>query len=80
MLSENRRRPLPPSGSLHGRIVFVAELRALLAQFSPRPLDVSKLPSQLRDHLVSKNGTYALYINPKPPHGPVGLDRSSAHL
>ncbi|MGA2231385.1 MAG: MMPL family transporter [Tepidisphaeraceae bacterium] len=44
---------------------FVAQLQSLLAQFSPPPLDVSKLPAELRNHYVSADGTtYALYIDP----------------
>ncbi|HWE03684.1 MAG TPA: MMPL family transporter [Tepidisphaeraceae bacterium] len=46
--------------------VFVAELREMLSQFSPKPLDLSKIPLELRSHLVSADGTYILYINPKP--------------
>jgi hypothetical protein len=43
---------------------FVAQLKALLGQFSPPPLDNSKLPAELRDHYVSADGTYAMYIDP----------------
>ncbi len=46
--------------------VFVGELQDLLSRFSPAPLDVAELPEELRSHLVSKDGTYALYINPQP--------------
>jgi hypothetical protein len=42
--------------------VFVAELRDLLGQFSPSPLDMSAVPVELRGHLLSKDGYYALYI------------------
>ena len=45
--------------------VFIQELQNLLAQFTPQPLDLSKVPMELRGHLVSTDGTYALYINPK---------------
>jgi hypothetical protein len=44
--------------------VFVAELRDLLGQFSPSPLDMSAVPVELRGHLLSKDGYYALYIYP----------------
>ena len=37
--------------------VFVAELRRLLEQFTPGPLDLNKLPSELRSHYVSTDGT-----------------------
>src|SRR5947208_8717927 len=44
--------------------VFVQELQNLLSQFTPQPLDLSEVPVELRGHLVSSDGTYALYINP----------------
>src|SRR5947209_4441792 len=37
----------------------------MLAQFSPRPFDLQQVPAELRGHLVSADGTYALYIYPK---------------
>ena len=43
---------------------FVAQLRDLFAQLSPPPPDIAALPPQLRSHLVSDDGTYALYIYP----------------
>ena len=46
--------------------VFVAELRGMIGQFHAKPLDLAQVPEELRYHLVSKDGTYALYINPKP--------------
>ncbi|HEX4792782.1 MAG TPA: MMPL family transporter [Humisphaera sp.] len=45
--------------------VFVSELHEMLAQFSPRPFDLQQVPAELREHLVSADGTYALYIYPK---------------
>lgn len=45
--------------------LFILELRDLLDQFHPQPLDLQKVPVELRGHLVSADGTYALYINPK---------------
>jgi uncharacterized protein len=44
---------------------FGDELRNLLGQFTPPPLDVAKLPGDLRGHLVSADGQYALYIEPR---------------
>ena len=46
------------------QVAFVAELQSLLSQLLPPPLDLSKVPAQLRSHYVSDNGVYALYINP----------------
>jgi predicted RND superfamily exporter protein len=43
----------------------VANLKSLLAQFSPPPLQLKNIPRELRDHLVSQEGDYALYIYPK---------------
>ncbi len=44
---------------------FVGVLRDSLAQFSPPPVDASAIPAELRTHLVSADGTYALYVYPK---------------
>ncbi|HEX2972949.1 MAG TPA: MMPL family transporter, partial [Tepidisphaeraceae bacterium] len=44
---------------------FVQQLQQLLNQISPPPLDIRKVPAGLRDHLVSADGQYALYIYPK---------------
>jgi len=44
---------------------FVAELHRLMAQLHPGPLDISKLPRELRSHLVADDGTFALYIYPE---------------
>jgi predicted RND superfamily exporter protein len=45
--------------------VFVNELRDMVGKFHPGPLDMQAVPAELRDHLVSSDGTYALYIYPK---------------
>ncbi|HEX8525037.1 MAG TPA: MMPL family transporter [Tepidisphaeraceae bacterium] len=44
--------------------LFVGHLQELLAQFSPPPLEIAKVPKELRTHLISEDGTYALYIYP----------------
>jgi predicted RND superfamily exporter protein len=46
------------------QVAFVAELQTLLSQLQPPPLDLAKVPPQLRSHYVSNDGVYALYINP----------------
>jgi uncharacterized protein len=43
---------------------FVAELRQAMAAFSPPPPDINALPAEMKNHLISADGTYALYINP----------------
>ena len=43
---------------------FVGELRELLAEFNPAPLNLAAVPPQLRGHYVSDDGIYALYVNP----------------
>jgi predicted RND superfamily exporter protein len=43
---------------------FVAELREAMAAFSPPAPDINALPEELKNHLVSADGTFALYINP----------------
>lgn len=47
------------------QIQFAAELKNLLGEFSPPPLKVHSLPDALREHLISRDGYYALYIWPK---------------
>jgi predicted RND superfamily exporter protein len=44
---------------------FGEQLRKILAQLTPPPLNLARLPSELRSRYVSADGTYALYINPK---------------
>lgn len=44
---------------------FIAELQRILAQFSPPPPDLATVPYEMRSHLVSADGTYALYVYPK---------------
>jgi predicted RND superfamily exporter protein len=45
--------------------LFIRQLKDQLAQFRPTPLDIAKLPASLKDHLIGKDGQFALYINPK---------------
>jgi predicted RND superfamily exporter protein len=53
------------AGCLSGwQTVFVGELRQLLAEFNPAPLNLAAVPPQLRGHYVSDDGVYALYVNP----------------
>ena len=47
------------------QLAFVAELRTMLAQFRPAPLDLAKVPRELRSYYESDDGTYALYVLPK---------------
>ncbi len=44
--------------------VFIDQLKTMLQQFSPAPLDISKVPDEIKSHLVSADGTYALYLYP----------------
>ncbi len=43
---------------------WVGQLRELARQFTPPPLEVSKLPAELAGHYVADDGTYALYVHP----------------
>jgi len=43
---------------------FVEQMRGMMATLAPPPLQVGRLPAQLRNHLVSADGYYALYIIP----------------
>jgi uncharacterized protein len=45
--------------------VFVGELRDMIGRFHPGPLDMQAVPPEIRGHLLSDDGTYALYIYPK---------------
>jgi predicted RND superfamily exporter protein len=45
--------------------IFADELKDLIAAFHPQPLDLAAVPIELRSHLVSADGYYALYIYPK---------------
>jgi hypothetical protein len=44
--------------------IFVAEVRQLIDGFQPGLPDLAAVPRQLRDHYVSDDGEYALYIYP----------------
>jgi predicted RND superfamily exporter protein len=44
---------------------FLGELREMMAAFRPPPPDFSKAPAALRDHLVGRDGAYALYVYPR---------------
>jgi hypothetical protein len=44
---------------------FVELLRRELGQFRPPALDLAASPRELRDHLVSPGGMYALYVYPR---------------
>jgi hypothetical protein len=45
--------------------VFVGQLQDLLSQFRPQLLNIAAVPAELRRHLLSDDGYYALYIYPK---------------
>ena len=47
------------------QLAFDNELKHLLGQFNPPPLELKNVPEQLRTHWVSGEGDYALYITPK---------------
>jgi hypothetical protein len=44
---------------------FTQKLRAGLKEFNPPPLNLEAVPAELRLHLVSADGEYALYIDPR---------------
>jgi hypothetical protein len=44
---------------------FVDELKEKLAAFHPAPPDYTTLPPELKNHLVSPSGWFALYIYPQ---------------
>jgi predicted RND superfamily exporter protein len=63
-LSASQTSPRTQSDLSAWQLSFAKQLRNLLSQFSPPPLDIRRLPSALRNHLVSADGTYALYVWP----------------
>ncbi len=44
---------------------FLRQIQELAAPFNPKPFDLAKVPNELRSHLVSPQGDYALYLYPK---------------
>ncbi len=44
---------------------FTGELEKLAAMLTPGPLNISRVPRQIRGHFLSANGDYALYIYPR---------------
>jgi predicted RND superfamily exporter protein len=44
---------------------FVGELKEMLGTFRPPAPDLAKVPAGLADHLVSRDGVYALHVYPK---------------
>lgn len=47
------------------QVGFVGELKEMLGTFRPPAPDLAKVPAGLADHLVSRDGVYALHIYPK---------------
>jgi uncharacterized protein len=44
--------------------VFIQEVRDLIDQFYPTPLNLNALPTRMREHYQSADGYFALYIKP----------------
>ena len=44
---------------------FVSQLREISEKMTPPPPEIATLPRELRSHLISESGHYALYIYPK---------------
>ena len=59
----------PPARAAAGlsawQVRFADLLRRELGQFRPSRLELSALPRELRDHLISPGGMYALYVYPR---------------
>ena len=47
------------------QLIFVDELKSLLARFHPPSPNPSAVPATLREHYIGKHGQYALYLDPK---------------
>jgi hypothetical protein len=65
LLSRSENKPVLASCLTAWQLAFIEQLEGVMASLAPPPLDVSKLPAELRGHYVSADGTYALYIYPK---------------
>ncbi len=46
------------------QIAFIEEMKSVIAQLHPPPLDIAALPAQLREHYLSADGIFALYVYP----------------
>ncbi len=44
---------------------FIEQLKQTLSQFAPGPLELDRIPPELKSHYVAADGTYALYVYPK---------------
>ncbi len=44
---------------------FMKQLQKMARMMVPPPLNISRLPSSIRNHFLSRNGVYALYITPR---------------
>ncbi len=44
---------------------FMKQLQKIARMLVPPPLNISRLPSSIRNHFLSRNGVYALYITPR---------------
>jgi predicted RND superfamily exporter protein len=47
------------------QVAFITQLQQAIAPFHPGPLEIDKLPAELKSHYVSSDGTFALYIYPE---------------
>jgi hypothetical protein len=65
LLAKTENKPMLASRLSAWQTAFIEQLKGVMSSLAPPPLDVSKLPAELRGHYVSADGTYALYIYPK---------------
>jgi predicted RND superfamily exporter protein len=65
LLAGTENKPVLAARLTAWQLAFIEQLKGVMASLSPPPLDVAKLPEELRSHYVSADGTYALYIYPK---------------
>jgi hypothetical protein len=65
LLAGTENKPVLAARLTAWQLAFIQQLKGVMASLSPPPLDVAKLPAELRGHYVSADGTYALYIYPK---------------
>jgi predicted RND superfamily exporter protein len=65
LLAGTENKPVLAARLTAWQLSFIDQLKGLMQSLQPPPLDMSKIPPELRSHFQSEDGTYALYIYPK---------------
>jgi len=65
LVAGTENRPVLAARLSAWQLAFIEQLKGLMQTFTSPGLDMPQLPSELRSHYQSDDGTYALYIYPK---------------